>query len=53
MDLLIFLVVALVILALLGWILTLIPMQQVLRNIIMVIAIVIVILILLQRLGYL
>jgi hypothetical protein len=53
MDLLIFLIVALVILALLGWILTLIPMQQILRNIIMVIAIVILILIPLQRLEYL
>jgi len=52
-DLLIFLIVALVILALLGWILALIPMQQILRNVIMVIAIVIVILILLRRLGYL
>ena len=46
MDLLIFLVVALVILALLGWILTLIPMQGNLRSAIMI-------LILLRRLGYL
>ena len=53
MDLLIFLIVALVILALLGWILTLIPMQQVLRTIIMVLSICVVILILLRRLGYL
>jgi hypothetical protein len=53
MDLLIFLIVALVILALLGWMLTLIPMHQIFRPIIMVIAIVIVIVILLQRLGYL
>ena len=53
MDLLIFLVVALVILALLGWILALIPMQGNLRSAIMILAIVIVILIILRRLGYL
>ena len=53
MDLLIFLIVALVILALLGWALSLIPMDQTIRTIIMVIAILICILIILRRLGYL
>jgi len=52
MDLLLFLVVALIILALLGWILALIPMDQMLRNIIMVVAILIVILWLLRQMGY-
>jgi hypothetical protein len=51
MDLLIFLVVALIILALLGWILALIPMDQMLRNIIMVVAILIVILWLLRQMA--
>ena len=52
MDILIFLVVALIVLALVGWLLTLIPMDQALRNVIMVLVIVICILVILRRLGY-
>ena len=52
MDLLIFVIVALVVLALLGWALSLIPMDQTIRTIIMVVAILICILIILRRLGY-
>ena len=52
MDLLIFVIVALIILALLGWALSLIPMDQTIRTIVMVLAIVICILIILRRLGY-
>ena len=52
MDLLIFVIVALVILALLGWALSLIPMDQTIRTIVMVLAILICILIILRRLGY-
>ena len=53
MDLLIFLVAALIVLALLGWILALIPMEQMVRNIIMVVALLICLLIIVRRLGYL
>ena len=52
MDLLIFVIVALVVLALLGWALSLIPMDQTIRTIVMVLAILICILIILRRLGY-
>ena len=52
MDLLIFVIVALIVLALLGWALSLIPMDQTIRTIIMVLAILICILIILRRLGY-
>ena len=52
MDLLIFVIVALIILALLGWALSLIPMDQTIRTIVMVLAILICILIILRRLGY-
>jgi len=51
-DLLIFVIVALVVLALLGWALSLIPMDQTIRTIVMVLAILICILIILRRLGY-
>jgi len=52
LDLLIFVIVALIVLALLGWALSLIPMDQTIRTIIMVLAILICILIILRRLGY-
>ena len=52
MDLLVFVLVALIILALLGWALSLIPMDQTIRTIVMVLAILICILIILRRLGY-
>ena len=52
MDLLIFVIVALIVLALLGWALSLIPMDLNIRTIIMVLAILICILIILRRLGY-
>ena len=52
MDLLIFVIVALIVLALLGWALSLIPMDQTIRTIVMVLAILICILIILRRLGY-
>jgi hypothetical protein len=45
-------IVALVVLAVLGWALSLIPMDQTIRTIIMVVAILICILIILRRLGY-
>lgn len=45
-------IVALIVLALLGWALSLIPMDQTIRTIIMVLAILICILIILRRLGY-
>jgi len=51
-DLLIFVIVALIVLALLGWALSLIPMDQTIRTIVMVLAILICILIILRRLGY-
>jgi len=52
LDLLIFVIVALIVLALLGWALSLIPMDQTIRTIVMVLAILICILIILRRLGY-